>query len=69
MPINQQHPGKKCNDNMGIGSEIKGPTGKNDFINSKDVSWQPTESSAPFYVETTDGTELWYGPYCHGVVG
>eukprot|EP00957_Ditylum_brightwellii_P133045 10144797-Ditylum_brightwellii.AAC.1 len=41
----------------------------NDFINGKYVSWQPTESSAPFYVETMDGAESWYGPYCHGVVG
>eukprot|EP00957_Ditylum_brightwellii_P161596 12303386-Ditylum_brightwellii.AAC.1 len=42
---------------------------KNDFITGKYVSWQLTESSAPFYVETTDVSELWYGPYCHGMVG
>eukprot|EP00957_Ditylum_brightwellii_P156587 11917600-Ditylum_brightwellii.AAC.1 len=42
---------------------------KNAFINGEYVSWQPTESSAPFYIETTDGAESWYGPYCHGVVG
>eukprot|EP00957_Ditylum_brightwellii_P123183 9392207-Ditylum_brightwellii.AAC.1 len=43
--------------------------GENVFINGKYVSWQLTESSTPFYVETADGAELWYGPYCHRVIG
>eukprot|EP00957_Ditylum_brightwellii_P027022 2043511-Ditylum_brightwellii.AAC.1 len=68
MPISQERSGKiswrlwrKAMSIWATDNTLKEPLGES-------VSWSPSESFAPFHVETEDGAISWHGSYCHGVV-